>query len=207
MTSPRTTPASAADATQILHTLALALKDDPFYLAVTVDHAASPERRTQCLRDYFQPALTEAADLGRLDCIGTDAAALWITSADREQLAIAAARKLTALRACLGPIGFHHYQAIVHSMEQQVPATLPPGSWYLSILGVNPALQSQGLGARVMAPALAQADAAQVSCYIETYNARSVPFYERQGFTEAHACFDSVTQSAYWTLVRPPHAV
>ncbi|RYF23962.1 MAG: N-acetyltransferase [Comamonadaceae bacterium] len=197
-------PQVAPEAEPLLHTLALALQDDPFYRAVTVDHAPTPERRAQCLREYFRPALAEAAEVGRLDTIGTDAAALWITAHSPHRLADASARKLAVLRACLGPAGWRNYEAIVDSMEQQVPQTLPAGSWYLSILGVNPTVQGGGLGARVMAPALAAADAAQVHCYIETYNARSVPFYARQGFTEWHEGFEPVTQSVYWTMVRAP---
>lgn len=200
--SPR--PQGTPETEPLLHTLAMALQDDPFYRAVTVDHAHTPERRAQCLREYFRPAWVEAAEVGRLDTIGTDAAALWITAHSPQRLADACARKLAVLRTCLGPAGWRNYEAIVDSMEQQVPQTLPAGSWYLSILGVNPAVQGGGLGARVMAPALAAADAAQVHCYIETYNARSVPFYQRQGFTESHEGFEAVTQSVYWTMVRPP---
>lgn len=197
-------PPAATEAEALLHTLQLALQDDPFYRAVTVDHAHAPERRAQCLRDYFRPALAEAAEVGRLDTIGTDAAALWITEPTPQRLEDAAARKLALLRTCLGPAGWRNYETIVDSMQQQAPKTLPQGSWYLSILGVNPAVQGGGLGARVMAPALAAADAARAHCYIETYNPRSVPFYERQGFTESLEGFEPVTQSVYRTMVRAP---
>lgn len=198
------TALTATDRAVLQQMLAAALQDDPFYLAVTVDWADAPARRAQCLQAYFGPALDEAPAIGRLDRIGTQAAAIWTTSDDPAQLATAAAHKAAALQACLGPQGLRNYHAIVAAMEAQVPATLPARSWYLSILGVDPAHQGAGLGARVIAPVLADADAQGAACYIETFNARSVAFYERQGFTDVHACFEPVTQSPYWTMVRPP---
>ncbi|WP_429951600.1 GNAT family N-acetyltransferase [Comamonas sediminis] len=192
------------DTAPLLQMLAAALQDDPFYQAVTVDFAAEPARRAQCLQDYFRPAWDEAPAIGRGDRIGTQAAAIWTTSQDAARRSAAAARKAAALRACLGPQGWHNYHAIVAAMDAQLPASLGPRAWYLSILGVDPVHQGAGLGARVIAPVLAEADAQGMSCYIETFNPRSVPFYERQGFTEVHACFEPVTQSAYWTMVRAP---
>ena len=54
--------------------------------------------------------------------------------------------------------------------------------YYLAYLGVHPALQGRGIGAALLAPVLARADAERMPCYLENSNARNLPFYERAGF-------------------------
>ncbi len=54
--------------------------------------------------------------------------------------------------------------------------------WYLPLLGVDPMMQSRGLGEIVMRPALDRCDQTGVPAYLESANPRNVPFYERLGF-------------------------
>ena len=54
--------------------------------------------------------------------------------------------------------------------------------WYLGVLSTIPERQSQGLGARAVRPILAACDAEDLPAYLESSNARNIPFYQRQGF-------------------------
>ncbi|HEU4784866.1 MAG TPA: GNAT family N-acetyltransferase, partial [Ktedonobacterales bacterium] len=54
--------------------------------------------------------------------------------------------------------------------------------WYLWILGVEPACQGKGIGGALLRAGLAQADTAQMPCYLETMNGENVPLYEHFGF-------------------------
>jgi GNAT superfamily N-acetyltransferase len=54
--------------------------------------------------------------------------------------------------------------------------------WYLNVLSTIPDRQSQGLGARALAPVLAVCDSDGVPAYLESSNRRNIPFYQRQGF-------------------------
>jgi ribosomal protein S18 acetylase RimI-like enzyme len=54
--------------------------------------------------------------------------------------------------------------------------------YYLEYLGVEPALQGQGLGSHLLAELTRRADAAGVGCYLETATARNLPLYQRFGF-------------------------
>lgn len=54
--------------------------------------------------------------------------------------------------------------------------------WYLWALGVEPGRQGKGIGSRLIQPALAQADASGVPCYLETQTVRNVAFYQKHGF-------------------------
>ncbi|WP_354699094.1 hypothetical protein DSM112329_04801 [Paraconexibacter sp. AEG42_29] len=53
---------------------------------------------------------------------------------------------------------------------------------YLATVGVRRDRQGQGLGTRLMAPGLEQADARGLPCYLESSNPLNVPLYERHGF-------------------------
>ena len=54
--------------------------------------------------------------------------------------------------------------------------------WYLPWLGVDPALQGQGLGGELMEHCLRIVDKDRLPAYLETPNPRTIPFYKRYGF-------------------------
>lgn len=182
--------------------LAEALFNDPFYQAVTIDHAADPVRRLQVLAHYCALAMDEARAVGDVQVADSHGAALWITPhAPAAVKAQHTAQRTRSLRQLLGPLGFDHYQRICAAMEAQVPADLH-SAWYLSILGVHSAARGQGLAQRLLSPTLARADHAGAACYLETFNPLSVPFYRRLGFTRVMECLEPTTGRAYQLMVR-----
>ena len=183
------------------HALAAALADDPFYRAVTVAAGADEARRQQCLAAYFRLAWNEAQAVGEVQAHGADGAALWTWPATATTAAHGAVRA-AALQTLLGEAGFAAYEAICSAMAAQLPAALAD-AWYLSILGVHPRARGQGVAQRLLAPTLARADAAGASCYLETFNPLSLPFYARLGFTERSDHVEPVTARRYSLLVRP----
>lgn len=54
--------------------------------------------------------------------------------------------------------------------------------YYLEYIGVEPEYQGQGLGSRLLQHLVAEADAAQVGCYLETASPQNLPLYQRFGF-------------------------
>ncbi len=59
-------------------------------------------------------------------------------------------------------------------------------AWILDVLQVDPGVQRQGLGGRLLAPVFQRAEEQGVPCWVLTNNDDNVPFYERQGFTLMH---------------------
>jgi GNAT superfamily N-acetyltransferase len=55
--------------------------------------------------------------------------------------------------------------------------------WYLPWLAVDPPHQGTGLGGRLLDRDLARVDADHLPAFLETPNPRTVPFYERHGFS------------------------
>ena len=202
--TPAQPPASGAlePFAPVCGALAEALRDDAFYQAVTIDHAADPALRHRVLAHYFALALEEARAVGEVHVSGADGAALWLT---QEATASAQAqhgeRRTQGLSRLLGPAGFANYVRIAAAMEEQVPGDLR-GAWYLSILGVRPAAQGQGLAQGLLRLTLARADLARAICFLETFNPLSLPFYRRLGFTRTVECVEPVSGRTYWLMVR-----
>ncbi|WP_300752345.1 GNAT family N-acetyltransferase [Janthinobacterium sp.] len=188
--------------------LAAALIDDPFYRTVTVACGDDEAARMEMLAVYFELALAEGHQAGRVDLADAhgNGAAIWTTDTPAAQRQAAYAQREAALRTLLGPQGFTHFTAIVGNMEQALGQHDLSKAWYLSIAGVHPAVQGRGLGASVLAPGLAAVDHAGAVCFLETYNERSLPFYGRLGFEAAGVYKEAVTGRDYWLMVRPATA-
>lgn len=75
--------------------------------------------------------------------------------------------------------------------------------WYLPYVGVEPAMQGQGIGTRLLEPILAQADEEKLPCYLETATERNVAWYRKLGF-EIRNAEDSVISGGpqTWTMLR-----
>jgi ribosomal protein S18 acetylase RimI-like enzyme len=64
-------------------------------------------------------------------------------------------------------------------MDEAHPAT---PHWYLPWLGVDCALQGQGLGSSLMAPCLRIVDRDHLAAYLDSTNPMNISFYQRHGF-------------------------
>jgi ribosomal protein S18 acetylase RimI-like enzyme len=58
----------------------------------------------------------------------------------------------------------------------------PGQAWTLVALGVEPELRGEGRGSAILRRLLQELEAARAPCYLETVDARNLPFYERHGF-------------------------
>lgn len=75
--------------------------------------------------------------------------------------------------------------------------------WYLPWFGVEGGRQGKGLGGKLMRNCLAFVDGDHLPAYLESPNARNLPFYERHGFvvtgvSQAGAC------PPVYSMLRPP---
>jgi ribosomal protein S18 acetylase RimI-like enzyme len=184
--------------------LAAALSDDPFYTALVADLPASSPARGERLGHYFDYALREGASHRVRVADARQGAAIWLLPEADDRRRAREAAKRRALSAILGPPGYARYAEMIASMEAQSAPIIPPASWYLSILGVDPRWQGRGIGAALLRPTLAEIDAQAAPCYLETFGARSTIFYRRLGFAEIAALSEPLTGAPYWIMLRQP---
>ena len=158
------------------------------------------------LAHYFDYSMREGELHGRL-VVWPDApiaAAVWQLPMDAAQILCACAAKAEFLADTLGAAGADTYRRIIGFMEPRAAAVVEPSAWYLSIVGVAPAAQGQGTGARLIGPTLAQADRAGASCYLETFDERNPRFYHRLGFRVVATHTEPLTGSPYSIMIRHP---
>jgi GNAT superfamily N-acetyltransferase len=87
--------------------------------------------------------------------------------------------------------------------ENLLPSHPSEPYWYLGVLGTDPSHRGRGLGAAVVRPILARADAERRRCFVDTSFARNVPFYERLGFVVTVE-LDLPGGPRMWGLTRAP---
>lgn len=54
--------------------------------------------------------------------------------------------------------------------------------WFLPLIGIDPTMQGQGLGATLMSYGLKACDRDRIPAYLDSTHPRNIPFYERFGF-------------------------
>jgi GNAT superfamily N-acetyltransferase len=75
--------------------------------------------------------------------------------------------------------------------------------WYLFLLVVDPLVQRCGIGARLQAPGMAEADAAGLDCYLETQKPENLPYYRRFGYEVVRELRPVPSGPPMWTMRRP----
>ena len=173
------------DETSLLAAEALfaSLKDDPFYLAIATDFANDDRRMREVLCNYFEYSIREGSRIGRLVVAKKPelGAAIW-TLPIPEQVSTEKKAKLEFLEKTLGTNGLKHYHKIVAFMKLQAASIVEDSAWYLSIVGVSPTAQGQGVGSRLLSTTIAEANAERATCWLETFSEKSHRFYQRLGF-------------------------
>jgi GNAT superfamily N-acetyltransferase len=183
-----------------------ALRDDPFYAAITDAFAGNEAQRREALRRYFDYSINEGYRLGRVVVLPDQpaGAAVWLLPADASVYETARKAKAEFLAEALTDAGLEAYRRIIAFMHPRASAVVKDSAWYLSIVGVAPALQGQGIGKRLIEPTLAEADRAGAECYLETFGSDTPRFYERLGFQLAAEHTEPVTGSPYTIMRRTP---
>ncbi|MDT7581732.1 MAG: hypothetical protein QOK35_2996, partial [Pseudonocardiales bacterium] len=162
------------------------------------------ERRRRVLPWFFGAAVRLGRRNGRCDQV-PGAAAIWL-SPGRTELGPAAFVRSGLVLAPLrfGPAAFRRFVTLTSAFEKAGAAVHGDAPfWHLFILGVDPPEQGAGLGGRLIAPVLAEADAGGLPCYLETLAERNLSFYRRHGFAlVSHRREPGLPP--FWAMLRAP---
>ncbi|HVM72983.1 MAG TPA: GNAT family N-acetyltransferase [Anaerolineales bacterium] len=182
--------------------LARAFQDDPFYTTVLPD----PARRMRLL-----PWLQERLLRYGL-CYGTvyttpalEGAAIWLGPEHPAIRPIGALRTgLFLLPLHLGLGEFRRSLRLSAFADRLHRRCAPSRHLYLLEIGVEPALQGQGIGSALLRVCLEQADRQALVCYLETNEAGNVPYYAGRGFVTAAHGQASPGGAQTWAMLREP---
>jgi GNAT superfamily N-acetyltransferase len=112
-----------------------------------------------------------------------EAVALWLPLDDLSETPERDHRAgIDQIPAMLGAEAFARFLHIATTVGRFHKLSAPGEHLYLSILGVEPSRQGQGLGSALIRPMLERADAAGLPCYLDTFQPRNVPLYQKHGF-------------------------
>jgi len=103
-----------------------------------------------------------------------------------------------------GLAGLFRFLQISAYTEAVHQRAAPGQHWYLWALGVDPPYQGQGIGGLLIQPVLARAGAEGLPCYLETENARNVPFYQKHGFKVVSEGEVTSCRLHVWSMLREP---
>jgi ribosomal protein S18 acetylase RimI-like enzyme len=181
-----------------------ALEQDPFYRSITTEFGGDDARRRAALADYFDYSIQQGTRIGRVVHLepADTGVAVWVLPQRDEARERERTRKDAYLRRTLGEVGCENYARIVDFMSARAGTVVGDDAWYLSIVAIAPQAQGRGLGARLLAPTLAEADAAAAVCYLETFGSRSLHFYQRLGFVTRAEFDEPTTRARYAIMVR-----
>lgn len=182
-----------------------ALRPDPFYRNLEAAHPDPAASRDAMLR-YYALSIQEAAEFGRLAESSEEASGIsvWSLPLPEDRQVAKSQAKQRAITEAMGRECAALYTQIAMHMAEREKALGLGAHWYLSILGVAPERQGQGLGRALLLPVLEDADRAQVGTYLTTFTPRNIPFYQRLGYRAAGSFPEPATGAAYHILSRPP---
>jgi len=199
-TAPHVRRATRDDIPPLAAMLARAFAADPFYSYLS----GTASERSQRMRDGWT-AILRFASAGLSATWTTDdhaGAAVWIPPGRAASGFIDQLRMLPALAELTGWTRLRQASAALELLERRRRALAPTPHWYLSALGVEPERQGEGIGSALLAPVLAEADAAGLACYLETAVGRNVLLYERHGFDVVEELVLPNTDVHGWLMLR-----
>ncbi len=169
----RFVPVAESESELAIETLVSAFEDDPVERWLYPDDAEY-RRHFPAFVAAFGGAAFRDRTVWRLGAF--EAVAFWFRPG-REPDGDAVARVLMDTTA-------EHLHADSFATLEQMANGHPDGQhWYLPWFGVERALQGQGLGTQLVRHCLEIVDESGFPAYLETPNPRTVPFYERAGFS------------------------
>ena len=186
---------------ELAEALCAALANDPFYITLE-RHSTGSEG----LLKYLDYSMLEAREYGELLVPQRHqyGVSLWLKPLDADRAAMMKAAKRQFLIEHLGESAEQVYQKMVDSMAVRSAQVVDDVYWYLSIVGILPEHQGQGLGPDLINPVLARTDDLGVPTYLETFTPRNHRFYQRLGYRVAAGFDEPITGAAYSVMTRSP---
>lgn len=182
------------------------LIDDPFYITLEKAIEGSKLEKKERMLRYMDYSMMEAEHSGQIFIPAEHnyGASIWLKPlGDKEEVKLKSDKK-EFLISHLGQNAWQCYESIVDFMSLKSTPLILPDAWYLSIVGLEPAHQSKGLGSGLITPVLKKTDSMGIMTYLETFTPRNMKFYEKLGYATVASFNEPITGSPYWIMTRQP---
>jgi len=173
------------DRTQAAAVLAAALADDPGYTHLF----PVTERRTRELHEVYRMTLADGLRHGRVLATKLGDEVTGVLAIYPPHTYPMTVGRWLQQSGRLARIALHtreHSRGIIR-FGALTSRGVPQDSWYVEAFGVRPDLQRAGRGSVLLRRFLADLDLMGAASYLETTNRTNVGYYERRGYTDAHA--------------------
>jgi GNAT superfamily N-acetyltransferase len=195
-------PVTPGSRRRAAETLTRAFQDDPLVRFVHPNEVTRP----RWLGVAFGVMITFGQRFGRVEeAEGHAGVAVWVAPEHAHVTA------WHFLRADGGVLGLHSSRDVLRrglrfleAIDVAHRGILPAPHWYLPIIGVEPSRQGAGIGSRLLASVLGDADRSVLPTYAETPSERSLDFYERHGFRVMERFEVAPGGPMLWAMVREP---
>lgn len=189
--TPTVEIAAPADRAAVVATLTLAFGSDPG----TRWSWPEPKAYLDAFPRFATAFGGAAFARGTAHRIGFAGAALWLPPGATSDDAAMRALFETTADAATAIDGPQVVQQMAHFHPREP-------HWYLPLIGIDPAHQGQGLGAALLAHAVALCDRDGLPAYLESSSPRNVPLYQRHGF-EVMGTIQSGGSPVFVPMLRP----
>ena len=182
--------------------LARAFHKDPFFTCVLPD----AEKRAQVLPWLSERMLRYGLRCGAVYTTpSVEGAAIWLgPQHPTMQLAGTVQAGLFLLPLKLSLPEFQRSLRLSNYADRLHKTRLTGPHLYLLQLGVEPSLQGQGIGWVLLRQLLALAARQALPCYLDTYNEKNLPFYQRGGFTVVNHGQATPASPPIWAMLWKP---
>jgi GNAT superfamily N-acetyltransferase len=186
------------DVSGAAHVASRGFFDDPVMSWVFPDLPTRAEALEASFASLARRFLTRS---GRIDLVEAKCTAMWLPPDPPEPSEdIVAPRESWHL---FTPDVAERFTALGTAMDAAHPET---HHWYLGVVATLPEEQGHGLGTRLLRPVLDVCDREGVPAYLESSNARNLPFYFRMGWIQTGEIVvpDGPTLFPMWREPRDP---
>ncbi|MCW8879363.1 MAG: GNAT family N-acetyltransferase [Kangiellaceae bacterium] len=193
----------------LANALYLALIEDAFYTTLEASVSEDKEVAKQAMLAYMDYSILESQRFG--ECFIPNeqhyGVSIWSKPLSNEDQNLTAELKKQFISKNMGNKTYQTYRAIGDFMSVKSSALIAPDSWYLSIIGILPEFQGQGLGPGLVESVLEKTDQLGVATYLETFTPRNKTFYFRLGYQVIDSFIEPVTEAEYWLMSREAKAI
>ena len=194
-------PLSEDHVGQAGHLLSLAFFDNPLLQYIFPDE----RKRTRLSPSFFSAFVRYGHLAGEASTTegSVDGVAVWFPpDAGETDPDLMEQAGVNALPSIIGVEPFDRAMTVIGHCDRLHARDVPFRHWYLSLVGVDPKKQGQGVASALLRPTLARADAESFPCYLETVEPTNVPFYRRLGFKVVVEDVEQSSGIRLWTFLR-----